>query len=81
MGLTDYLYHFCQAVIWAKRLTLGNWRGPSILFKWDRVVANFLKKKGYGCKHPWLYKEIKDGMIEAGIFIYVDDRRPIGPTE
>ena len=37
--------------------------------------------EGYDCKRTWVYKEREDRLIAANIFIYVEDRRPIGPTE
>ena len=81
IGLTDYTYHACQAVIWAKTIYLGNMREKRNLFKWDREVVNLTGSESYDRNNPWLYKERKDGMITSNLFIYVDGGRPIGPTE
>ena len=35
----------------------------------------------YDCCQPWVYKESSDGSITADLFVYVDNGRPIGPTE
>ena len=40
MGITDYPYHACQAVTWAKRISLGDMRYSDDTFSWDRVVVN-----------------------------------------
>ena len=41
-------------------------------------MVNFTVSEGYDCKHPWVYKDSKDGMIAADVLTYVDDGRPIG---
>ena len=35
----------------------------------------------YYCCRPWVCKERSDRSIAAGLFVYVDDGRPIGLTE
>ena len=81
VGLVDSPHHTFQDVTWAKKISLGSRRVPINPFKWDRVVVNFPGSGGYDCRRSWLYKECTDGMITADLFIYVDERRPIGPTE
>ena len=80
MGLTDYPYHACQEATWAKTIALGDRRYSINQFRWDRLVVHFMGLEVYYCKRHWVYKEIKDGLIEENLLIYVEDGRPIGPT-
>ena len=80
-GLTDFPYHACQAVPWAKELALVNRQDKKNVFKWERVVNNLPVTSTYDCCWPWVYKEKSYGIISDGLFVYVDNGRPIGPTE
>ena len=81
MGLTNFPYQACQAVTWAKDMALGNRQDQENPFEWLRVVNNFLGTSNYNCCRPWVYKERSYGSIAAYSFVYVDDGRPILPTE
>ena len=80
MGFMDSTSHYCQEVMWAKNIALGDRRESSNTFIRERVVVNFPGSEGYDCKRHWLYKDREDGLIATDLFIYVDNRRPIGPT-
>ena len=40
MGLTDFPYHACQAVTWAKCIAMGDLLDPNNPFAWEKVVLN-----------------------------------------
>ena len=81
MGFTDSPYHAFQAFTWANTIALGDRRKKINRFRLERVVVNLMVSEGYECKLPWVYKKREDVLIAADLFIYVDDGRPIGPTE
>ena len=45
------------------------------------MVLNLPGAEEYDCQIPWLFKNMVDRLLVADLFIYVDDGRPIGPTE
>ena len=81
MGLTDSLYHYCQAVTWSKTIALGYRRELGNNFRWQRVAVSFPGYKGCYCKRPWVYKQKDHGLIVADLFIYVENGRSTVPTE
>ena len=80
-GFTDSTYHAFQAVTWANELDMGNIQDNKNTFKWKRVVNNLPGTSMYDCCRTWVYKERSDGSIEADLFVYVENGRPIGTTE
>ena len=78
MGLTDLPYHAYQEVTWANEFNMINIRDKKKSFKWEKVVNNLPGKSTYGCCWPWVYKERRNSIIAADLFVYVDNGRPIG---
>ena len=50
-------------------------------FAWDNVVLNFIGTKEYDYQWSWVLRKRVDGLLSKYLFIYVDNRRPIGTTE
>ena len=80
-GLTDFPYHACQAVPWAKELALVNRQDKKNVFKWERVVNNLPVTSTYDCFWLWVYKERSNRSIASDLFFYVEDGQPIVPTD
>ena len=74
MGLKDSPYHACEALEWTKSVALGDRQNHKITFGWKKVLANFPGTTSYDFQRPWVYKESRDDLIEADLFVYVDDR-------
>ena len=49
--------------------------------KWEIVVNNLPGTSTYYCCWPWVYKDISDRILSNDLFVYVDNGRPIWPTE
>ena len=49
-------------------------------FAWEKVVLKLLETKKYDCQRPWVFNPSVDEFLAADLFIYVDDGRPIRPT-
>ena len=45
------------------------------------MVVNFTGTTAYDFQKTGIYKESRDGLIVANLFVYVDDGRPIVPKE
>ena len=73
MGLTDSIYHACQAVTWANIVTLGDRQNIKNHFGWEKVVIKFPGTTAYDCQKPWVHKESRGGLITSNLFVYVDD--------
>ena len=41
-------------------------------------MNNLPGKSTYGCCRPWVYKKSSNGIIDADLFVYVENGRPIG---
>ena len=48
---------------------------------WDKVVLDLPGVEEYDSHRPFIFKQRVDGLLAAYLFIYMDDGRPIGPTE
>ena len=81
MGLIDSPYHSCQAVTWDKCIPIGDRLNRNNPFAWEKLVLKFLGTEEYDCHRTWVLKKRADGFLTADLFVYVDDGRPIGPTE
>ena len=80
MGPTESPYHACQAVTWAKSISMGDRLESNNHFAWDKVVLNLPVTKEYDFQRPWLFKKVFDGLLAMDLFIYVDYGQPNGPT-
>jgi len=81
MGLTDSPYRAIQIMLWAKELVLGDRRDETNPFRWNHVELNLLGSKTYDASRPSVSKRRADGILAADMFQYVDDLRPVGPSE
>jgi hypothetical protein len=83
MGLWDSPYHSLQgqACLKLELEVYGDCRALVDPFHWDKVVFNLPEAKGYWADLPWVMKIHWDGELVAEVFVYVDNRRPTGPTE
>ena len=81
MGLKVSPYHACKAVTWAKCISMGDRLDSNNPFAWDKVVLKLPGTEVYACLIPWVFKQRVYGLLAADLFIYVDDGRPIRPTE
>jgi hypothetical protein len=82
MGFTNSPYVAVQGITVAEEVILGDCKDPANIFRWDEVSFNLPGSAGYRPDKPWVRKvRLDDGKIACDVFIYVDDLRPVGPTE
>ena len=82
MGFTNSPYVAVQGITVAEEVFMGDRRDRTNVFRWDEVVLNLPGSAGYQPNKPWVCKiRSEDGEIACDVFIYVDDLRPVGPTE
>ena len=81
MGLTDSTYHACQTVKWDKSIAMGDRIDLNNPISWENVVLNSHGTKGYDFQQPMVFNQRVYGLLADDLFIYVDDRHPIGSTE
>ena len=49
-------------------------------FVWEKVELKFPETEEYDCQRPRVSKRRIDGLLDADLFIYVDDGWTIKPT-
>jgi hypothetical protein len=83
MGLTSSPYIACQGMGFAEEVIRGNRLDPNNVFRWKRVHLNLPGSEGYDPSRPWVSKTRDDDPrnLAAGLFTFVDDLRPWGPTK
>jgi hypothetical protein len=81
MGSTSSPYQTGQGMGFLKEVTLGDQNDPANVFRWDRVRLNLPTTQGYDPMIPWVSKRRKEGVLAADFFTYMDDMRPLAPSD
>jgi hypothetical protein len=81
MGATSSPYQTGQGMGFLKEVTLGDRKDPANVFRWERVILNLPTTEGYYPMIPWVSKRRKEGVLAADFFTYMDDMRPLAPSD
>jgi hypothetical protein len=65
----------------AKETVVGNHLLPTNPFCWSYVHLKLPRMENYDPTQPWVSRQRADGKIAAGAPRFVDDLRPVGPSE
>lgn len=81
MGLRPSPYVCVKGMLLAKEIIVGDqWKEDNV-FRWDHVLLNLPGMKEFSPGKPWVSKRRRDGSLAADIVSFVDDLRPVGPSE
>ncbi len=81
MGLRPSPYFCVKGMLLAQEIMLGDRHDPRNVFRFDSVLLNLPGMKDYNAARPMVSKIRKDGTLAADVVCYVDDVRPVAPTE
>jgi hypothetical protein len=81
MGATSSTYQTGQGIGFMKEVTLGDRKDPANVFRWEKVRLNLPTTQGYDPMIPWVSKRSKEGVLAADLFTYMDDMRPLAPSD
>jgi hypothetical protein len=81
MGATSSPYQTGQGMGFLKEVTLGDRKDPANVFRWEGVRLNLPTTQGYDPMIPWVSKRRKEGELAADFFTYMDDMRPLAPSD
>ena len=70
-------YHACQAVTWAKCISMVYQLDPNKPFAWEKMLLKFPGSVEYYFQRPWVFKQMVDGLLDVDFFIYVNNGRTI----
>ena len=81
MGLRPSPYVCVKGMLLAKEIILGDQWHEKNVFRWNRVLLNLPGMLTYDSSLPWVCKLREDGTLAADVIIFVDDLRPVAPSE
>lgn len=81
MGLRPSPYVCVKGMLLAKEIILGNQHDSLNVFCWDHVLLNLPGMEDFDSSKPWVSKRRRDGSLAADLICFVDDLRPVAPTE
>lgn len=81
MGLRPSPYLCVKGMLLAKEIIMGDRTDLSNVFRWDHVLLNLPGMAGYDPGKPWVSKRRSDGTLAADLISFVDDLRPVAPSE
>jgi hypothetical protein len=81
MGATSSPYQTAQGMGFLKEVNLVDRKDPANVFRWERFRLNLPTTQGYDPMIPWVSKRRKEGVLAADFFTYMDDIRPLAPSE
>jgi len=81
MGLWPSPYICVKGMLLTKEEILGNSQNPQNVFRWNHVLLNLPGMDCFDSSKSWVSKQRENGELAAGLIGFVDDLRPIAPTE
>jgi hypothetical protein len=81
MGLMSTPYITNKGTHIAEETVLGYRLAPTNHLRWQYVHLNLPGMSSYDPTQPWVSKRQSDGSMAAGVTRFVDDLRPVGPSE
>jgi hypothetical protein len=82
MGFRPSPYQITQAIGWDNEVMTGDHLDDNNVFRWAEVRMNLPGSVLYDPRVQWVSKVRKeDGRVASDLFIYIDDFRPMAPSE
>jgi hypothetical protein len=81
MGLSSSPYIAIKGTHLAEEIVFGDHKDPTNPFCWSSIRLNLPGMPSYSPLLPWVSKVRDDGTLAADVPRFVDDLRPVGPSE